>query len=220
MKAILERAAGQMGRTHADPWDPTTGQGIPGEEERALRRVTLLEGGVMLLLGTLALIFPLIAAVWLTALVALAFLVAGLVSGLSTLLRAPHLTRIHSLGRLGVALLLVVSGGWMVARLTGGATAAASSVAALALTAGVVFVVEGGMACVVSLSHRHVPGWGWGLVNGLVTLGLGSCLLALNPTRFPWVLGTLMGVSFLFSGLDLLTFGASVHRKAGKERQP
>jgi uncharacterized membrane protein HdeD (DUF308 family) len=208
-----------MGRIHADPWDPTTGHATRREEERALRRVTLLEGGVMLLLGTLALIFPLVASVWLTALVALAFLVAGVVSGLATLLRARQLTRVHTVGRMVVAVLLVVSGSWMVNRLAGGASAAAIPVAALALATGVVFVLEGAMASVVSLSHRHVPAWGWGLVNGLVTLGIGVLLLAMKTINLPWVLGTLIGISFLFSGIDVLTFGASFHLNGEKGSQ-
>jgi uncharacterized membrane protein HdeD (DUF308 family) len=32
-----------------------------------------------------------------------------------------------------------------------------------------------------------------------------------------WVLGTLVGISFLFSGIDLLTFSASFHTVRGEK---
>jgi uncharacterized membrane protein HdeD (DUF308 family) len=110
-----------------------------------------------------------------------------------------------------VATLLVVSGIWMVTRLASGPIVAASQVAALALAVGVVFLVEGTVATMVSLSNRHVDGWGWGLLNGVVTLGLGILILVLKSPGLHWVLGSLVGISFLLSGLDLLTFSASFH---------
>jgi uncharacterized membrane protein HdeD (DUF308 family) len=67
------------------------------------------------------------------------------------------------------------------------------------------------VASVVALTHRHVKGWGWGLTNGLVTLVLGLMILTMKSLSLLWVLGSLVGISFLFSGLDLLTFSASFH---------
>jgi uncharacterized membrane protein HdeD (DUF308 family) len=184
------------------------------QEESALRTFTLAEGIMMLVLGTLALIFPLVASVWVTAVVALVFLVAGLISGINTLGRARQLAAQHTLWRLVVATLLVVSGLWIVTRLASGPTAAASQVATLALAIGVVFLVEGAVAIFVSLSNRHVRGWGWGLINGVVTLLLGVLILSMKILNPLWVLGILVGISFLFSGIDLLTFSASFHIKS------
>lgn len=180
-------------------------------EEIALRSFTLAEGIMMLVLGSLALIFPLVASIWVTGFVAMVFLVAGLVSWINTLARARHLSGHHTFWRLVVATLLVVSGIWMVSRLASGPVAAASQVAVLALAIGIVFLVEGAVAILVSLSHRHVRGWSWGLFNGLVTLLLGIVLLTMKGFKLVSVLGILVGVSFLFSGLDLLIFSASFH---------
>jgi hypothetical protein len=36
-------------------------------------------------------------------------------------------------------------------------------------------------------------------------------ILTMKSLSLLWVLGTLVGISFLFSGLDLLTFSASFH---------
>lgn len=187
-------------------------EALQRREQGALLRITLAEGAVMLLLGGLALMFPLVASVWLTWVVALVFLVAGLVSGLSTLARAPHLSRPHALNRFVVATSLVLTGVWMVTQLAGDAASTTAQVAALALAVGVLFVLEGMVASVFSFSHRHIQGWGWGLINGLATLAIGALILTWNVSLRPLMLGILVGISFLFSGLDLLGFGVCFHQ--------
>lgn len=180
-------------------------------EESALRTFTLAEGIMMLILGTLSLIFPLVASVWVTAAVALVFLIGGLISWVNTMARARQLDAVHTFWRLVVATLLVVTGLWMVTRLASGPTAAARQITILALAIGGVFLVEGAVATCVSLTNRHVRGWSWGLVNGLMTLLLGAVILMMKNPDLVWILGILVGISFLFSGIDLLRFSASFH---------
>ncbi len=177
----------------------------------SLRAFTLGEGVVMLVLGVLALIFPMVASIWATAAVALAFLVGGIVGWINSLARSRRLSAAITFWRLVVATLFLVAGIWMVRQLSGGLLAAATQAAALALAIGVVFLVEGVVAILVSLSHRHVRRWGWGLTNGVVTLLLGILILTMRSTGLLQVLGYLVGISFLFSGIDLLTFSASFH---------
>lgn len=177
-------------------------------EQRALRRFTLAEGLLMLVLGSLALIFPLVASVWVAGAVALAFLVAGLVSWLTTLARARWLSGQHAFWRFVVATLLVVTGVWMLSQLGAGSAAATRQVALLARATGVLFLLEGLAACLFSLRHRQSPGWGWGLANGLGTLAIGGLILMLRASQVHWILGCLVGISCLFSGLDLLGFRA------------
>jgi uncharacterized membrane protein HdeD (DUF308 family) len=180
-------------------------------DSEALRTFTLAEGVLMLVLGLLAMVFPVLASVWVTAVVAIGFLVAGIVGWVNTLARSSRLSGAISFWRFTVASLFLVAGIWMVRQLASGPTAAASQVAALALAIGVVFLVEGAVASVTALTHRQVKGWGWGLANGIVTLILGLMILTMKSLSLLWVLGTLVGISFLFSGLDLLTFSASFH---------
>ncbi len=185
------------------------------EKQRTLRRATLLEGGALVLLGSSALVFPLVASLWLTAVVALVFLLAGLVTGISTGFRARWLSRPHAFWRFVLATLLVVAGGWMLAQLASGPGAANRQVGLLARAAGLVFVLEGLAGGLFSLNHRHIRGWGWGLVNGSGTLALGALILCLRLARLPWLLGILVGLSFLFSGLDLVLFGSRFHDDPG-----
>jgi hypothetical protein len=200
------------------PFPPSPGDPNIDAGDNSLRIFTLAEGILMLVLGTLALIFPLVASVWVTGVVALVFLVAGLISWINTLGRARQLDSLHIFWRLVVATLLLLSGIWMVGRLASGPAAAARQVAALALAIGVVFLVEGAVATMVSLSNRQVRGWGWGLVNGLVTLLLGVFMLTMKAFSLVWVLGVLVGISFLFSGVDLLTFSASFHSTPNRHK--
>lgn len=190
-------------------------------DEIALRSFTVSEGLMMLVLGSLCLIFPLVASIWVTGIVAMVFLIAGLMGGITTICRAPQLGGFHAFWRLVVAALLVFSGIWIVSRLASGPVASASQISALALAIGVVFLVEGAVSTMVAIANRRLRGWGWGLFNGLITLVLGVGILTLKTFNMVSVLGILVGISFLFSGLDLLVFGTNFHsekegRRGGK----
>lgn len=177
----------------------------------SLRALTLFEGVLMLVLGSLALLFPIVASTWVTAMVAVAFLVGGIVGWINGLMRARLSSRWPMFWRLVVATLFLVAGGSMVQQLGASSGGAAAPVATLALAIGVVFVLEGLVALGVSLSHRQIRGWAWGLLNGVVTLLLGVLILSMGAMGLLKVIGILVGVSFLFSGMDLLSFGVSFH---------
>jgi|UniRef100_UPI004047DC1B uncharacterized membrane protein HdeD (DUF308 family) len=183
-------------------WNPNSG---------TLRAFTLFEGVLMLVLGVLALVFPIMASVWVTTVVAVAFLVGGIVGWINNLMRAKQLSRWLTFWRLVVSTVFVVAGVSMIQQLGAGPAGVVLPVASLSLAIGIVFLVEGAVASVVSLAHREIKGWGWGLLNGLITLILGGLILSLPAASLLSVLGILVGISFLFSGIDLLSFSASFH---------
>ena len=183
-------------------WNPNSG---------TLRAFTLFEGVLMLVLGVLALVFPFMASVWVTTVVAVAFLVGGIVGWINNLMRAKQLSRWLTFWRLVVSTVFVVAGVSMIQQLGAGPAGVVLPVASLSLAIGIVFLVEGAVASVVSLAHREISGWGWGLLNGLITLILGGLILSLPAASLLTVLGILVGISFLFSGIDLLSFSASFH---------
>ncbi len=183
-------------------WNPNSG---------TLRAFTLFEGVLMLVLGMLALVFPILASVWVTTVVAVVFLVGGIVGWINNLMRAKKLSRWLTFWRLVVSTVFVVAGVSMIQQLGAGPAGVVLPVASLSLAIGIVFLVEGAVASVVSLAHREISGWGWGLLNGLITLILGGLILSLPAASLLSVLGILVGISFLFSGIDLLRFSASFH---------
>ena len=183
-------------------WNPNSG---------TLRAFTRFEGVLMLVLGVLALVFPILASVWVTTVVAVAFLVGGIVGWINNLMRAKQLSRWLTFWRLVVSTVFVVAGVSMIQQLGAGPAGVVVPVASLSLAIGIVFLVEGAVASVVSLAHREISGWGWGLLNGLITLILGGLILSLPAASLLSVIGILVGISFLFSGIDLLSFSASFH---------
>ena len=176
-----------------------------------LRAFTLFEGVLMLVLGVLALIFPALASAWVTVIVAIAFLVGGIVGWVSNLARSRQLGRWYCFSRLVISTLFIVVGGWMIQQFRSGPLDGSLVVASLAFAIGLVFILEGVVSILVSLGHTEVRGWAWGLVNGIVTLILGLLIVTLKGWGLLWVIGVLVGISFLFSGIDLLVFSASFH---------
>lgn len=177
----------------------------------SLRAFTVAEGILLLVLGILALVFPVIASAWVTVIVAIAFLVGGVVGWVSNLTRAKRLSRWHCFSRLVISTLFLVVGLWIIQQFSAGPLAAGLQVAALAYAVGIVFLVEGLVSTFVSLRHTERNGWGWGLANGVVTLILGILILSMRAWGLMSVLGILVGISFLFSGIDLLAFSAAFH---------
>ena len=181
------------------------------EEEGRLRGLTQAEGIVMIVLGFLALSFPVVASASVTVMVAIAFLVGGVVGWIDNLSRARRLGRWHCFWRLVVSTLFLVTGLWMLLQFRAGSVPAALQVKALATAIGIVFLAEGGVMSVLSLIHRPTRGWGWGLANGIVTLVLGVLILSMSPAGLLSMIGILVGISFLFSGFDLLAFSSRFH---------
>ncbi|MFM2174369.1 MAG: hypothetical protein RLZZ54_2296 [Cyanobacteriota bacterium] len=177
----------------------------------SLRSFTVAEGILLLVLGVLALLFPVIASAWVTVIVALAFLVGGIFGWINSLNRSRRLSRWHCFWRLVVSTLFLVTGAWIIQQLSAGIDKAALEIASLAVAVGIVFLLEGVVAAIVALSHRTMNGWGWGLANGVVTFILGLIIVTMPGAAQLTVLGILVGISFLFSGIDLLVFSAAFH---------
>jgi len=104
-----------------------------------------------------------------------------------------------------------VVGAWMIQQFRGGPLEGGVVVASLAFAIGLVFILEGVVSILMSLGHTQMRGWGWGLLNGIVTLILGLLIVTMQGWGLLWVIGVLVGISFLFSGIDLLAFSARFH---------
>ncbi|MFN9644982.1 MAG: HdeD family acid-resistance protein [Cyanobacteriota bacterium] len=204
------------GATFNDPDDGDLPAGETALTRQALQAgrlkgIAQAEGIVMIVLGLLALLFPYVASAGVTVMVAVAFLVAGLMGWIDTWSRRVRLNGWHGFLRLILASLFLVTGLWMLLQFKAGIVPASIQIKALALAVGVVFLIEGVLMSVLALSHRQARGWGWGLANGLVTLVLGLLILTMGSAGLLSVLGLLVGISFLFSGFDLLGFSARLH---------
>ncbi len=171
---------------------------------------TIAEGILLIVLGILALIFPVIASFWTIGVIAVLFLVGGVVGWISNLARSGRMGRWVCFWRLVVSTLFLVAGGSMISNFRD-PEEAAQQVVAFALAIGIVFLVEGLVAFFNCLAHTNRPGSGWAIANGVITFALGLLIVTLKFWGLLWVLGTLVGISFLFSGLELMIFSSTLH---------
>ena len=170
----------------------------------------IAEGILLIILGILSLIFPVIASVWVTGVIAVVFLVGGVVGWISNLARSKRMGRWICFWRLVVSTLFIVAGASMISNFRSPADAA-EQVATLSLAIGIVFLVEGVVAFFNGLSHSNRPGADWAIANGVITFILGLLIVTLKFWGLLWVLGVLVGISFLFSGIDLIALSSTIH---------
>jgi uncharacterized membrane protein HdeD (DUF308 family) len=156
----------------------------------------LVEGIVLVTLGTLALLAPVIASVAATVLFGWLLLLSGIV-GLVTTFRARHAPGFW--WSLLSALLGIVAGvvllGWP---LLGTFSLTAVLIAFL--------FAEGIISIMYALEHRNALSgrWGWMLASGIVDIGLGVLLFIGLPGTALWALGLLLGINLIFGGWALI----------------
>lgn len=73
-----------------------------------------------------------------------------------------------------------------------------------------VFVIEGVLRIIASLGFWRLPGSGWALFDGIVSIVLGMMIGYSWPESSVWVLGTIIGVNLLVSGFTRLMFSNMV----------
>lgn len=82
----------------------------------------------------------------------------------------------------------------------------------LTLALAMYLVVEGVLEFVLSFQLRPLPGTGWLLFDGIVTLLLAVMIASAWPVSAGWAVGTLVGISMLFSGVTRLMLSAAVRQ--------
>jgi uncharacterized membrane protein HdeD (DUF308 family) len=87
---------------------------------------------------------------------------------------------------------------------------------ALTLVIACFLLVYGVFALVLAFQMRPLSGWGWILFDAIVTILLGILIWVHWPSNSEWVVGTLIGISFIVSGVSRLMLSLSVRRVATK----
>jgi uncharacterized membrane protein HdeD (DUF308 family) len=72
----------------------------------------------------------------------------------------------------------------------------------LTLLLGSFLLIEGVFELILAFRLRPQQNWTWALGNGIVTLLLGAMIWFQWPFDAPWLLGTLIGASVLFTGVS------------------
>jgi uncharacterized membrane protein HdeD (DUF308 family) len=74
----------------------------------------------------------------------------------------------------------------------------------LTLALAIYLFAEGLLELMLSFQVRPRQGWGWLLLDGIVTLILAIMIWRTWPLSTEWVIGTLVGISMIFSGATRL----------------
>ena len=167
---------------------------------------SIVLGILMILVGMIAILAPLIAGVVIVYVVAWSAIFNGgaqLVYGF----------RSHSGGRLVLEILLgllyIVAGAFILLHPAGGLLALTLIIASFLLVYGVV-------ALVLAFQMRPHTGWVWVLFDAIVTILLGALIWAHWPINSEWVVGTLVGISFIASGVSRLMLSLAVRKLAAR----
>ena len=153
----------------------------------------LFQGGLMILAGILALLFPVASSIAAVVFLGWLLIACGLFQALGLIGAggAPHFW----LQLLSVVLFLLI--GALFLRNPG------ESLLTLTLLLIVLFMVEGMSKIVLALTIRPFPNWIWVLLSGIVGIVLALVLWASMPVASAWLLGALLGIELISEGAAL-----------------
>jgi uncharacterized membrane protein HdeD (DUF308 family) len=177
-------------------------QQTPSDILRHASTWSILCGGLLIVLGILAVGSPALAAVAVNAVIAWLIVLAGVVH----LVLAFYAHRAGSLlWKLLVGIAYVLFGVYLI-------THPALGVVSLTLVLASLFLVEGIFDIALFFRLRSVGGSGWILVDGIVTLLLGLMIYLQWPSSSNWAIGTLVGVSLIISGVTRLMLSLALRK--------
>ncbi len=91
-----------------------------------------------------------------------------------------------------------------------------AGLASLTLALAIYLFAEGVLELILAFRLRPMPGSGWLLFDGVITLVLGVMIWRTWPSSSEWFIGTLVGLSMLFSGITRLMLSLAARRLVAK----
>lgn len=151
-------------------------------------------GIVMIIIGVLAIVFPMASTYTVQFFIGLLFLVAGALMLLGCF--AIHGTAPFFAALLW-SLLMVAAGAFLMFNPAGGAVVLTLLIAGL-------FMVHGAFELLLALSIRPHEGWGWMMASAIVGIVVGLLIAGGLPGSSRVVLGLLVGLNFLATGIAFI----------------
>jgi uncharacterized membrane protein HdeD (DUF308 family) len=169
------------------------------------RRRSMILGGVLMLIGILAIFFPLAMSLAVELTVGITLIAAALVELVhSVQCRSWKGSLVNALTGL-IALLFGIL--FLLYPLSG--------VVSLTLLLGIVFFASGIFRIAYASRLRPYDGWGWLMLSGVIGILLGLLITLFLPHTATWVLGVLIGLDLFFAGWWLVSVSLSA-AKIGK----
>lgn len=82
----------------------------------------------------------------------------------------------------------------------------------LTLFLGAYLIIKGIFELIAGFTLRGVPGGGWLFLDAIISIILAGFIWLHLPYAAGWVIGTLLGVAILFSGISRLAFALAARR--------
>ena len=161
-------------------------------------------GIACIVLGVLAIVYPLIASVTMKIFIGWLLLLAGI------------MCVVHAFGasdwkgvvlNLLMAAVLIIGGGWL-------AFFPIEGLVALTAFLAILFIAQGVIQCVLGFQLRPDEGWGWMVFSGIMAILVGSIIWLGLPGTALWALGLLAGINLIFTGFSYVALGM-VGRRSG-----
>jgi uncharacterized membrane protein HdeD (DUF308 family) len=153
----------------------------------------LVQSGLMILAGILALVYPALSSVAVVLFLGWLLIIGGILQAIS-LIGAHHVPHFW-LQLVSVALFVIV--GVLFLRNPG------ESLVTLTLLLIVLFLVEGISKVIFALTIRPLANWGWVLGSGIIGILLAFYLWANIPVAAVWLIGLLLGIELICEGVAL-----------------
>jgi uncharacterized membrane protein HdeD (DUF308 family) len=175
---------------------PSASASLWPESIKDHRTLFLVEGVILVVLGTAAILVPVVATLAFALFLGWLFLIGGIVGAVTTMMHrhSPGFwwSLLSSIVTLIAGLLLI---GWPL----GGAVS-------LTLVLAAYLAAEGIASMMFAYQHRSaLPArWGWLFLNGVIDLVLAAIILVLLPAGALWALGLFIGIDFVFGGFSLI----------------
>ncbi|MEQ9691070.1 MAG: HdeD family acid-resistance protein, partial [Bauldia litoralis] len=170
----------------------------------------LIQGGLMILGGVLALLYPVISSVAVVALLGWVLIISGVVQGISIIgaRSVPHFW----LQLVSVVLSIIVGILFL--------SNPSDGLLTLTFLLIVFFMVEGMSKIIFALTIRPFPNWGWVLGSGVVGILISVFLLANMDGAAVWLLGVLLGIQLVAEGAALGYLAWQVRQQGKPPRAP
>ncbi len=151
-------------------------------------------GIILIILGTAAIALPLTASLAIETVFGWIFAISGIV------------TIIHSFRALnsGKCFLRLLSGIFYLAIGILFLANPLQGILPLVFILAILFVFDGIIKIAVAIRLRPIRNWKWMLASGIASLTLAGIIWARWPDNVSWVLGLLVGINLIFSGLTTL----------------
>ena len=153
----------------------------------------LLQGGLMVLGGIIALFYPILSSFAVVLFLGWVLIITGIIQGISLIgaQNVPHFW----LQLVSVVLSVIV--GVLFLRHPG------EGLLTLTLLLIVFFMIEGISKLIFALTIRPFPNWGWVMASGIIGILLSFYLWSSLPITAIWLLGVLLGIQLICEGAAL-----------------